>query len=228
MSDAIRPVVMPKWGLAMQEGMVARWLVNEGATIAAGDEIMDIETSKIANVFESPVAGTLRRRVVGEGETVPVGALLAVVTDGAVPDGDIDGYVAKFQEEFAAHAAEAGETGPEPATVEAGGRRRVGLHARAAARGAPRRRVDADEHPRSRGPVVADDDLLTVPGADELLEHAGTLSGRSLRGRAQRGRWSPSRRGSEATRRVSAPGRPPASSFASFATSARRMSDPPR
>ena len=123
MSDAIRPVVMPKWGLAMQEGMVARWLVEVGANIAAGDEIMDIETSKIANVFESPVAGTLRRQVVGEGETVPVGALLAVVADAAVPDTELDGFVAKFQEEFAAHAAEAGETGPEPTTIEAGGRR---------------------------------------------------------------------------------------------------------
>ena len=123
MSDAIRPVVMPKWGLAMQEGMVARWLVEVGATIAAGEEILDIETSKIANVFESPVAGTLRRQVVGEGETVPVGALLGVVADDAVPDGDLDGFVAAFQEQFAAHAAEAGETGPEPATIEAGGRR---------------------------------------------------------------------------------------------------------
>ena len=123
MSDAIKPVVMPKWGLAMQEGMVARWLVEEGAEIAAGDEIVDIETSKIANVFESPVAGTLRRRVVGEGETVPVGALIGVVADATVPDSELDGFVASFQEAFAAHAAEAVETGPEPATVEAGGRR---------------------------------------------------------------------------------------------------------
>ena len=123
MSDAIRPIVMPKWGLAMQEGMVAKWLVAAGAEIKAGDEIVDIETSKIANVFESPVAGPLRRVVVGEGETVPVGALLAVVADAAVPDADLDAYVAKFQEEFAAHAAEAGAAAPEPATIEAGGRR---------------------------------------------------------------------------------------------------------
>ena len=72
---------MPKWGLAMQEGMVAKWLVEEGARSTRGDEILDIETSKIANVFESPVAGPLRRRLVGEGETVPVGALLGVVAD---------------------------------------------------------------------------------------------------------------------------------------------------
>ena len=123
MSDAIRPIVMPKWGLAMQEGMVAKWLVEAGAEINAGDEILDIETSKIANVFESPVAGPLRRIVVGEGETVPVGALLGVVADASVPDADLDAFVAKFQEEFAAHAAEAGAAAPEPQNLDAGGRR---------------------------------------------------------------------------------------------------------
>jgi pyruvate dehydrogenase E2 component (dihydrolipoamide acetyltransferase) len=107
----------------MQEGMVAKWLVAEGAEIKPGDEILDIETSKIANVFESPVAGPLRRVVVGEGETVPVGALLGVVAEAAVPDSDLDAYVAKFQEEFAAYAAEAGAAAPQPETVEAGGRR---------------------------------------------------------------------------------------------------------
>ena len=123
MSDAIKPIVMPKWGLAMQEGMVAKWLVEEGAEISGGDEILDIETSKIANVYESPVAGPLRRRLVGEGETVPVGALLGVVADSSVPDADLDAFVARFQEEFAAHAAEAGAAAPEPETIEAGGRR---------------------------------------------------------------------------------------------------------
>jgi pyruvate dehydrogenase E2 component (dihydrolipoamide acetyltransferase) len=123
MSDAIKPIVMPKWGLAMQEGMVAKWLVEEGAELSGGDEILDIETSKIANVYESPVAGPLRRRLVGEGETAPVGALLGVVADSSVSDAELDAFVASFQEEFAAHAAEAGAAVPEPETIEAGGRR---------------------------------------------------------------------------------------------------------
>ncbi len=123
MTDAIKPIVMPKWGLAMQEGMVAKWLVEEGAKIQGGQEILDIETSKIANVYESPVAGPLRRRLVGEGETVPVGALLGVVADSSVSDAELDAYVAQFQEEFATRAAEAGVAAPEPETIEASGRR---------------------------------------------------------------------------------------------------------
>jgi pyruvate dehydrogenase E2 component (dihydrolipoamide acetyltransferase) len=123
MTEAIRPIVMPKWGLAMQEGMVAKWLVEEGSEISQGEEILDIETSKIANVYESPVSGQLRRQVVGEGETVPVGSLLGVVTEGAVSDVDLDAFVARYQEEFAAKAAEAAEAAPEPETLEVDGRR---------------------------------------------------------------------------------------------------------
>jgi pyruvate dehydrogenase E2 component (dihydrolipoamide acetyltransferase) len=123
MSEAIRAIVMPKWGLAMQEGMVAKWLVEEGSEISQGEEILDIETSKIANVYESPVSGQLRRQLVGEGQTVPVGALLGVVSEGAVSDADLDAFVERYQAEFAAKAAEAAEVAPEPETIDAGGRR---------------------------------------------------------------------------------------------------------
>ena len=75
---AIQPITMPKWGLAMEEGVLARWAVEEGAQISAGQDIMDIETTKIANVFESPVAGVLRRKVVGDGETVAVLSLIHI------------------------------------------------------------------------------------------------------------------------------------------------------
>lgn len=124
MSEKIQPIVMPKWGLAMQEGMLASWNVEEGQEVAKGQEIADIETSKIANAFESPVSGPVRRRLVGAGETVPVGALLAVVADASVPDAEVDAFVTEFQATLAAAAAEASVAGgPAPEFVAAGGRR---------------------------------------------------------------------------------------------------------
>jgi pyruvate dehydrogenase E2 component (dihydrolipoamide acetyltransferase) len=120
----IQTIVMPKWGLAMQEGMLAAWHVEEGATVSKGQEIADIETSKIANAFESPVSGKLRKILVTGGETVPVGALLGVVADESVSDAEIGSFVDDFQAKFAEQlAASASEKGPEPETVEVGGQR---------------------------------------------------------------------------------------------------------
>ena len=54
-------LVMPKWGLTMTRGRVVKWLVPEGAKVAAGDELVDVETEKIASAVEAPAAGVLRR-----------------------------------------------------------------------------------------------------------------------------------------------------------------------
>lgn len=122
MSEAIGAITMPKWGLAMEEGMVVAWLAEEGEAVEAGQEVLEIETSKITNVFESPVGGTLRRRVVAEGETVPVGALLGVTADSSVDDSEVEAFVTKFLEEFVVEASAGDGGGPQPETVEVGGR----------------------------------------------------------------------------------------------------------
>ena len=104
----ILPIVMPKWGLAMEEGTLTAWLVEGGSEIEKGQEIAEIETTKIANVFESPVSGTLRRLVAKQGDVLPVGALLAVLAPVAVSDADVDGFVAGFVVEAPADADAAG------------------------------------------------------------------------------------------------------------------------
>ena len=121
MSDEIRAITMPKWGLSMTEGMVAQWNVAEGAEISEGEEVVEIETTKITNVHESPVGGTLRRLVVAEGETVPVRALLAVVADAAAADADIDAFIAKYQADFGEWLASGAADGPQYQTVEVEG-----------------------------------------------------------------------------------------------------------
>lgn len=92
----IKPIVMPKWGLSMSEGKVTNWLKPVGAQLSPGDEIVEVETDKIAGVVECVDAGTLRR-VIGEpAVTYPVKALLGVLAGDDVPDAEIDAYVAGY------------------------------------------------------------------------------------------------------------------------------------
>ena len=126
MSDDIRPITMPKWGLAMTEGLVTAWHLEEGAVVEKGAPALDIETEKIANEFLSPAGGVLRRRLVDAGTTAPVGALLGVLAEALVTDEAIDAFVESFTRRFAetlASRAEADDTGPQPQTVDVDGQR---------------------------------------------------------------------------------------------------------
>ena len=119
---AIQKLGMPKWGLSMKEGKVLDWLVDEGAELDQGTPVAEVETEKISGEVEAPAAGVLRRRIAEVGKIYPVGALLGVIADSADADADIDAFVEEFLASFVPEEAAAEAAGPQPETVEVGGR----------------------------------------------------------------------------------------------------------
>jgi pyruvate dehydrogenase E2 component (dihydrolipoamide acetyltransferase) len=92
----IHAIAVPKWGIEMTEGTLTGWSKEVGDSIAKGDEVFDMESDKIINVWEAPVDGVLRRRLAEEGDSLPVGTLLGVIAAADVDDAEIDRFIAEF------------------------------------------------------------------------------------------------------------------------------------
>ena len=78
-------VTMPALGESVSEGTVTRWLKSEGDHVAMDEPLLEVSTDKVDTEIPSPVAGVLQKIVVAIDQTVPVGAELAIIADGAAP-----------------------------------------------------------------------------------------------------------------------------------------------
>jgi pyruvate dehydrogenase E2 component (dihydrolipoamide acetyltransferase) len=74
-------VTMPKLGFDMAEGRLVRWLKSEGEAVRKGEVLVEIETDKATVEVEAAVSGTVRKHLVNEGTSVPVGTPIAVLGD---------------------------------------------------------------------------------------------------------------------------------------------------
>ena len=92
----LKAFTMPKWGIEMSEGMIGEWSVEEGKPFRRGDVIALIETDKITNEVEAEADAKFVRIVAKQGETLPVGALLAVYGDDESA-AEVDAFVGAFR-----------------------------------------------------------------------------------------------------------------------------------
>ena len=77
-------VILPKWGLTMEEGSLMEWLKEEGDHVEVGEIIAVVETEKITNELEAPVSGVISKILVEEGtEEIEVGTVLCLIEESA-------------------------------------------------------------------------------------------------------------------------------------------------
>lgn len=104
---------MPKMSDTMEEGVLAAWLVEEGTSVSAGDVVAQVETDKATMDLEVYDDGVLLKRVIGEGDAVPIGGLIAILGQEGE---DVSDILAKYG---AGGDGTSAESAPAPAAAAA-------------------------------------------------------------------------------------------------------------
>ena len=107
-------IIIPRMGQTMTEGTVARWYVSDGAQVAAGDDIYELEYDKSSATIQAKTSGTVRL-LCGEGDVISLGQAVAVV----LADGEKLEDVNIAGEHQVANVATAGDAEPKTGAVPA-------------------------------------------------------------------------------------------------------------
>ena len=75
----IKPVIMPKQGLTMEEGEIVRWLKEEGERVAKGEILFEIQTDKSVLEIEAEYSGTLKEIIAPPGAVVKITETIAYI-----------------------------------------------------------------------------------------------------------------------------------------------------
>jgi len=87
------PIILPQWGMGMNDGEVIKWLKAIGDPVAKGDQLVEIESSKVNAEVEATADGTLGRIDVEEGRVVDVGTILGHVLEAGDSESDLPALV---------------------------------------------------------------------------------------------------------------------------------------
>ena len=106
-------IVMPQMGYDMHEGKVVRWLKKEGEEVVRGEVIAEIETDKATVEYEAYTGGVMAKIVAEEGVAIPVGGLIAVMTNfgEAIPE-DMLAELGAVESDSPAEQSSSAETVP--------------------------------------------------------------------------------------------------------------------
>ena len=81
MSGRVTKINLPKSGMGIEEGTIARWLRAVGDKVARGEVIVEVETEKALQEVEAPVSGTLIRILISAGQTTPINTALGEIEE---------------------------------------------------------------------------------------------------------------------------------------------------
>ena len=115
-------IILPQWGMGMNDGTVIKWLKSVGDPVKKGDQLVEIESSKVNAEVEATADGTLGRVNVEEGRTVNVGTVLGLL----LKEGETEADLPAEQAESATPAASSGPSaGASAAPARASGKKVV-------------------------------------------------------------------------------------------------------
>ena len=99
-------VVLKKLSWTMEEGLLGKWIKHEGDQVKEGEPLCEIETEKATDELQAPASGTLLKIAFGEGSTIPVNSVIAVIGS---PGEDISAIIS---------SSIPAKTAPAPAAIE--------------------------------------------------------------------------------------------------------------
>src|ERR671939_111592 len=85
-------VIMPKLSPTMEEGQISRWLKKEGDKVSMGEPLAEIDTDKATMEMQALANGVLRKILINEGQSAPLGQTIAVIGE---PNEDIASLLAE-------------------------------------------------------------------------------------------------------------------------------------